>query len=70
MWAWTWPRSPTGTWPEGRAGLAGLLRVALDVAAGLLRDPDQPLDTAELLAVSRVVTLVGTAHVGTTGQLP
>ena len=26
--------------------------------------------TAELLAVARVVTLLGTAHVGTTGRLP
>ena len=61
---------PDGDLARGRAGLAGLLRVALDVATGLLRDPDRPLDTAELLAVSRVVTLLGTAHVGTTGQLP
>ena len=61
---------PDGDLTQGRAGLAGLLRVALDVATGLLRDPDQPLDTPELLAVSRVVTLLGTAHVGTTGQLP
>ena len=53
-----------------RPELAGLLRVALDVATGLLRDPDQPLDTADLFAVSRVVTLLGTAHVGTTGGLP
>ena len=37
---------------------------------GWQRDPEQPLDTPELLAVSRVVTLFGTARVGTTGQLP
>ena len=61
---------PDGDLAQGRAALAGLLRVALGMTAGLLRDPEQPLDTAELLAVSRVVTLVGTAHVGTTGQLP
>jgi hypothetical protein len=61
---------PGGDLAQGRAAVAGLLRVALDVAAGLLRDPDQPLDTPELLAVARVVTLLGTAHVGTTGQLP
>jgi hypothetical protein len=61
---------PDGDRARGRAALAGLLRVALDLAAGLLRDPDQPLDTPELLAVARVVTLLGTAHADTTGQLP
>jgi hypothetical protein len=61
---------PGGDRAQGRAALAGLLRVALGVATGLLRDPDQALDAAELLAVARVVTLIGTAHVGTTGQLP
>lgn len=61
---------PGGDLAQDRAALAGMLRVALGLAAGLLRDPSQPLDTAELLAVSRVVTLLGTAHLGTTGRLP
>jgi hypothetical protein len=61
---------PAGDLAEGRDALAGLLQVGLDLAGRLLRDPAEPLDTAELLAVSRVITLLGTAHVGTTGRLP
>ncbi len=61
---------PGGDLAQGRDALAGLLRVGLDLATRLLRDPAEPLDTAEQLAVSRVVTLLGTAHVGTTGRLP
>jgi hypothetical protein len=61
---------PAGDLSQGRDALAGLQRVGLDLATRLLRDPGEQLDTSALLAVSRVVTLIGTAHVGTTGRLP
>ena len=61
------PRQGPGRGP-GRAGRAAAGRPGSGDRAAAC--PVQPLDTAERLAVPRVVTLVGTAHVGTTGQLP
>lgn len=68
---WTWPRSLQGTWPKDAMPWPGCCGSAWTwLATRLLHDPAEPLDTARLLAVSRVVTLIGTAHVGTTGRLP
>jgi len=45
------------------------LTAAVEVVAAMLREPAEELDTPEVLAVARAVTLVGSAHVHVTGRL-
>jgi hypothetical protein len=47
--------------PACRAGIAGLLTAAVEVVVSMLREHTEELDTPELLAVARAVTLVGSA---------
>lgn len=49
--------------------LAELLRVGVRVVSGMLREPTTELDTPELLALARTVTLLGDAHLHLTGHL-
>jgi hypothetical protein len=50
-----------------RAAIAALLRAAVDVAATIL--DDERLDTRQVLAVTRVVNLAGSAHLHLTSRL-
>lgn len=52
-----------------RDAIAGLLAAAIDVVVALLRDPAEELDTPDVLALARVVHLVGSAHQRVTGHL-
>ena len=47
-----------------------LLAGGLEVAAQLLRDPWEDLDTAEVLRVARVVHLLTNGHVRVAGRMP
>jgi len=55
--------------PACRAGIAALLTAAVEVVAAMLRAHTEELDTPEVLAVARAVTLVGSAPVHLTGHL-
>ena len=52
-----------------RASIVGLLRVAVDVVVGLLREQGEELDTADVLALARVANLLGSAYTRMTGHL-
>ena len=78
---WTYPQLPA-TSPavdlgpasadraeECREALAALLSRALEVTAGIVRD-DHGLDSADALAVARVIHLLTSAHDRITGRLP
>ena len=66
---WTWgPRRRTRA-EECREALAALLSRGLEVAAGIVRE-DRDLDSADALAVARVIHLLTSAHDRITGRLP
>jgi hypothetical protein len=46
-----------------------LLRAAVEVAATILDNPAEQLDTRQVLAVTRVVNLAGSAYLHITGRL-
>ena len=54
---------------ECREALAALLSRGLEVAAGIVRE-DRDLDSADALAVARVIHLLTSAHDRITGRLP
>jgi hypothetical protein len=63
------PAPPDGL-ADCRLAVAELLVAALDVVAGLLRDPEQPIDTTEVLYLARIVHLLTNAHLRVTGRMP
>ena len=62
--------APPDDLADCRVAVAELLVAALDVVAGLLRDPEQPMDTAEVLYLARIVHLLTNAHLRVTGRMP
>ena len=62
--------APSDGLADCREAFTELLAAALDTAAGLLRDPDQPLDTTEVLYLARIVHLLTNAHLRVTGRMP
>ena len=60
--------------PDGLAdchlAVAELLVAALGVVTDLLRDPEEPLGTGEVLYLARIVHLLTNAHVRVTGRMP
>ena len=63
------PAPPDGL-ADCRLAVAELLVAALDVVAGLLRDPEEPSGTAEVLYLARIVHLLTNAHLRVTGRMP
>ena len=63
------PAPPDGL-ADCRLAVAELLVAALDQVAGLLRDPEQPLDTTDVLYLARIVHLLTNAHLRVTGRMP
>ena len=61
------PAPPDGL-ADCRVAVAELLIAALDLVAALLRDPEQPLDTTEILYLARIVHLLTNAHLRVTGR--
>ena len=51
-----------------RAAIAGLLSAAIDVVVGLLRREGEELDTPDVLALARVVHLLGSASARVSGR--
>ena len=63
------PAPPNGL-ADCRLAVAELLMAALDLVAGLLRDPEQPMETTEVLYLARIVHLLTNAHHRVTGRMP
>ena len=63
------PAPPNGL-ADCRLAVAELLMAALDLVAGLLRDPEQPMETTEVLYLARIVHLLTNAHFRVTGRMP
>jgi hypothetical protein len=61
---------PADAVSDCRAAIAELLAGALDVAAEVLRDSSQDLDTPDVLCLARVVHLLSNAHLRVTGRMP
>jgi len=61
---------PADAVSDCRAAIAELLAGGLDVAADVLRDPSQDLDTPDVLCLARVVHLLSNAHLRVTGRMP
>jgi len=61
---------PADAVSDCRAALAVLATGGLDMAAEVLRDPSQELDTPDVLCLARVVHLLSNAYLRVTGQMP
>lgn len=61
---------PAGAVSDCRAAIAELLAGILDVAADVLRDSSQDLDSPDVLCLARVVHLLSNAHLRVTGRMP
>lgn len=61
---------PADAVSDCRAAMAVLLAGGLDVAADVLRDSSQDLDTSDVLCLARVVHLLSKAHMRLTGRMP
>ena len=63
------PAPPDGL-ADCRVAVAELLVAAFDLVAGLLRDPEEPLETTEVLYLARIVHRLTNAHLRVTGRMP
>ena len=61
---------PADAVSDCRAAITKLLAGGLDVAADVLRDSSQELDTPDVLCLARVVHLLSNAHLRVTGRMP
>jgi hypothetical protein len=61
---------PADAVSDCRTAIAHLLAAGLDVAADVLRDSSQDLDTPDVLCLARVVHLLSNAHLRVTGRMP
>jgi hypothetical protein len=69
-WAVDLGPAPADAVSDCRAAITELLAGGLDVAADMLRDSAQDLDTPDVLCLARVVHLLSNAHLRVTGRMP